>query len=272
MTEQREQSDERPAVIVLPDEAGVAREAAERIVTGVRTALDANGTAHVVLTGGSSAVSLYSELAGAPWRTAVPWGEVHFWWGDDRFVPRDHPESNAGLAMRALFSDPETDEAGGIDADADKIHPIPTEEAIARGAGPDWAAQAYAAEIESALVARLIDGVPAFDVFLTGIGGDGHTMSIFPNSPALAHDAPLVIGVPAPTHIEPQLARVTMTARLLPAARSLIVMSSGGSKAAIMAAILGPERDPSRWPAQAAITPNSVWILDEAVAAGLPGS
>ena len=85
-------------VVVLPDEPAVARAAAERTVAVLRAALEMHGTAHLALTGGSSAVTLYRELAGNPWRDAIDWREVHMWWGDDRFVPRDHPESNAGLA------------------------------------------------------------------------------------------------------------------------------------------------------------------------------
>ena len=92
-------------------------------------------------------------------------------------------------------------------------------------------------------------------------------MSIFPGSPALDPAAPVVMGIPAPDHVEPHLERVTLSARVLPAAGTVIVMSSGSSKAEMIANVLGPERDPSRWPAQAAILPNAVWFLDEGAAA-----
>ena len=87
----------------------------------------------------------------------------------------------------------------------------------------------------------------------------------------LAPDAPLVMGVPAPDHIEPKLARVTLAPRILPAAGTVLVMSAGESKADVIAAILNGPRDPARLPAQTAILPNATWLLDEAVATGVSG-
>lgn len=110
------------------------------------------------------------------------------------------------------------------------------------------------------------------DVVMTGIGPDGHILSLFPDSPGLAADAPIVMGVPAPTHVEPHLDRVTMAARVLPAAGVVLVMSSGAGKAEILGRILGDEKDVYRWPAQAALLPNAVWLLDRAAAGGLAGS
>ena len=269
-------------VVVVADETQVADEACRRLVDVIGSALAARGTAHLVLTGGSSAVAMYRELAGPRWHAAVPWDEVHMWWGDERFVPRDHPESNAGLADRTLFAvaafsgesgtggagvDVEGGEAAGLVVDADKIHPVPAEEAIAHGAGPAWAADEYAA-----MIGRLVPeaaGVPVFDVILIGVGPDGHTLSLFPDSPGLANDAPLILPADAPLHVEPRLARVTMAARILPAATSVIVMSAGQNKADVLADVLGRELDPARWPAQVARLPNATWLLDESAAAGL---
>ena len=231
-------------VVVLRDEDAVSRETSARTVAVLKAALEQRGTAHLALTGGSSAVALYRVMARQPYRDAIPWGDVHFWWGDDRFVPRDHPESNAGMTYSILFeAAAHTGESGtgayGVDVDAgilpglvidvDKVHPIETEEAIARGLGPDWAAAAYKNDIQQ-LVPAGPDGLPIFDVILLGIGGDGHTLSIFPDSPGLADDAPLVMGVPAPTHIEPKLPRVTLAPRVLPAAGAVFVMSAGNRK------------------------------------------
>jgi 6-phosphogluconolactonase len=270
-------------VVVLRDEDAVSRETSARTVAALKAALDQRGTAHIALTGGSSAVALYRVLAAHPWRDAISWGDVHFWWGDDRFVPRDHPESNAGLAFSILFdASAHAGESGtgayGVDVDAgiipgllidvNKVHPIETEEAIARGLGPGWAALAYKLDIER-LVPAGADGLPAFDVILLGIGSDGHTLSIFPDSPGLAPDAPLVMGVPAPDHIEPKLPRVTMAPRILPAAGAVLVMSAGESKSDVIAAILAGPRDPARLPAQVAILPNATWLLDEAAASGV---
>jgi 6-phosphogluconolactonase len=270
-------------VVVLADDAAVAREATLRTVDGLRTAIDARGYGHLALTGGSSAISLYRELADREWHTAVAWDRVHLWWGDERYVPTDHPESNAGLAYRVLLASAawagesgtgaagEDVEAGAIPAlpvPVDNVHPIDTEDAIGRGGGAEWAAARYAEQLAQYLPAGP-GGVPAFDVFLTGVGPDGHTLSVFPNSPALADDAPLVMAIPAPDHVEPHLARVTLSPKFLNGAAQLIVMCTGEAKADVIAQILGKDRDVARWPAQAAIVPNAVWLLDEAAAAKL---
>ena len=171
-------------LVVLPDENAVAQEAAELTVAGLGAAIDTHGEAHFNLTGGSSVVPLYELLARQPWKDALDWRNVHFWWGDDRFVPRDHPESNAGAVYRLLFdvsaffgedsgtgasgADVEAGDFPGLRIDADKVHPMNTEGAIAAAAGPDWAATAY--ETELAQYARHgIDGLPIFDVFLAGM-------------------------------------------------------------------------------------------------------
>ncbi len=271
-------------VFVLRDEVSLAREAARRTVEGLRAAIEARGVAHLALTGGSTAVPLYRELATAGWRNAIAWNEVHMWWGDERFVPRDHPESNAGLAYRVLFDlaahagetgsvgaeavDVLAGDAPGLPVDPEKVHPIEAEEAIARSAQGAWAAQRYADELERWLP-NDADGAPAFDVFLAGVGPDGHTLSVFPGSPALAADAPIVMAVPAPQHVEPHLARVTLSARVLPAAGVVLVMAAGTAKSEVIATVLGDERDPERWPAQAAVLANSVWLLDAEAASGL---
>jgi 6-phosphogluconolactonase/glucosamine-6-phosphate isomerase/deaminase len=92
-------------------------------------------------------------------------------------------------------------------------------------------------------------------------------MSIFPGSPALAPGAPIVLAIAAPDDIEPKLPRVTLSARVLPAAGSVLVMAAGEAKADIVASALGAESDPARWPAQSALLPNATWLLDQAAAA-----
>ena len=238
---------------------------------------------HLALTGGSSAVALYRELARPEWGNAIAWENVHIWWGDDRFVPTDHPESNTGLAYRTLFAVPAraadsgtgaegvdvlAGDVPGLPVDPDNVHRMQIEEAIGFSQPPLWAAQRYADEIER-LVPKGAGDVPSFDVIHLGIGPDGHLMSVFPGSAALAPDAPLVMGVDAPTHVEPHLARITLAARVLPAAQSVLMMVTGSGKVQVLADVLGPDRDVARWPAQSAILPNSVWLLDEAAASGL---
>lgn len=285
-------------LLVLRTADEVAREAATRTVAALAAAIERRGAAHIALTGGSSAVPLYRELSGRM-RDALPWERVHLWWGDDRFVPIEHPESNTGMAYRLLLGLPVGVSAAGPSApagaaaagaaaagaaaageaaavavpglpvDPQHVHPIEVEETLSDDDPTGLAAELYAAEL-GRFVPTAPGGVPRFDVILSGIGPDGHMMSIFPDSPALAADAPFVMGVPAPTHVEPHLPRVTLTARLLPEAGLLIVVATGDAKREMMARVLGGELDPARWPVQRALLPNAVWLLDDAIAADLP--
>jgi 6-phosphogluconolactonase len=107
-----------------------------------------------------------------------------------------------------------------------------------------------------------------FDLIVLGIGDDGHLLSVFPGSFAL--DSPdLALAVPAPTHIEPRLERVTLNPAVIGVARAVLVVAHGADKATILAEILGPERDPRRWPGQLALRPGATWILDEPAAAAV---
>jgi 6-phosphogluconolactonase len=150
----------------------------------------------------------------------------------------------------------------------ENLHPFPTGEAIGNGRGPEWCAATLADELRAAPLEQ-VDGWPAFDLMLMGIGGDGHVLSVFPGSPAF--DSPeLAMAIPAPTHIEPHIERVTLNPAVIGAARKVLVVAYGSDKAAVVATILGPERDPRRWPAQLALGDGATWILDEAAAASLP--
>jgi 6-phosphogluconolactonase len=268
---------------VLPTEQDVARAAAERLADVLARAIAARRIAHLALTGGSSAIALYRELRLPAWRARLDWQQVHMWWGDERFVPPDHPESNAGLANRLLLAiAPRSGESGtggegtdveagalpGLVLDPDHVHPVEVDEAAGAVDGPERAAVVYAREMARWLPLT-DDGTPVFDVILAGLGPDGHVMSIFPGSPALAPRAPIAMGVPAPEHVEPRLPRVTLSARVLPVAHQVIVMAFGASKATVVGHVLGGRRDLQRWPAQSALLPNALWLLDRA-AAGAP--
>ena len=265
---------------VLADEEEVAREAAALTIAALATAIDRHGAAHVALTGGTSAVPLYRELADPARRAALDWSLVHLWWADDRFVPADHPESNAGLVYRVLLSaaSPQgesgtgaqlagatTLDRPGVPVDPQNVHPVQVDEALGDSEPVELAAQRYADDLARWLPAAR-GGIPRFDLILTGLGPDGHIMSIFPGSAALSADAPAAMAIPAPDHVEPRLQRVTLSARLLPVAERVVVMVSGDGKRDILARVLGAERDPERLPAQAALLPNAVWLIDRAAA------
>jgi 6-phosphogluconolactonase len=255
-------------IVVLADAPSVATEAALRTLVALAAAIGERHVAHIALTGGSSAGPLYRELAAPEHRAALDWSRVHLWWGDERFVPSDHPDSNAGLVYRELLGT--GNGAGGgspaLPIDPGNVHPVPVEEALSDDEPVELAAQRYAEELtRHILLAR--GGVPRFDVLLSGLGPDGHVLSIFPGSPALAADAPIALAIAAPEHIEPHVARVTLSARVIAEAETVIVMATGAGKAEILGRVLGSERDPERWPAQSALLPSAAWLLDAAAAA-----
>ena len=252
-------------IVVLPDAAEVAREAARRTMVALAAAIAGHHVAHIALTGGSTAGPLYRELAAPENRGALDWSRVHLWWGDERFVPSDHPDSNAGLAYAELLGASE-DATDQLPIDPGNVHPVPVEEALSDDDPVDLAAQRYAEELtRHVLLAH--GGVPRFDVLLSGLGPDGHILSIFPGSAALAPDAPIALAIPAPEHVEPHVARVTLSARVIAEAGTVLVMVTGAAKQTVLASVLGTVSDVNRWPAQSALLPSAAWLIDAAAAA-----
>ncbi|CAN5511101.1 hypothetical protein BH24CHL9_BH24CHL9_10780 [soil metagenome] len=191
----------------------------------------------------------------------MDWQRVHIWQGDERFVDPGDAESNWGAARREWLEHPH-----GPRIPSGRLHPGPVAEAMAGGHAEDWAAARYARELEALTPRR--DGLPAIDVILLGVGSDGHILSAFPAGAALKADSEIVVAVPAPTHIGPHLPRVTLVPRLLAAAGLILLMVPGTPKRAVLADCFGDEWDPRRWPAQYAIRPNAIWLLDRDCAAG----
>lgn len=251
---------DEPTVLVLPDPEAVAAETAERIAGALAEAVSERGVAHWVTTGGSTPGAVYRNLIAPALHERVPWDRVHLWWGDDRFVPADDQRSNAGLARAELL--PSAPIPGS------QVHPVPTGTSIEAGEGPDECAARYAAEIRAAGLPGS-EGWPVFDVVMLGIGPDGHLLSVFPESAAFDRSE-LVLGIPAPTHVEPHVARVTLNPRVLDVARDVLVVVHGGGKAEMLGLVFGTERDERRWPAQVARRRGATWLLDEAAAARLP--
>jgi 6-phosphogluconolactonase len=264
-----------PEIVVVADPDALAAEAAQRIVAALDGAIVARGRAHWATTGGSTPVGIYRRLVAPPLRDAVDWASVHVWWGDDRFVPHDHPFSNVKAFDDVMldFSDMEEGTAGGpgrgVPIPVEQVHPFPTGEAIGNGGGTAWCAATLADELRAADL-PVVDGWPAFDMLLLGVGADGHLLSVFPGSSAL-DSGDQARGIPAPTHIEPHVERVTLNPAIVGAARSVVMVVSGAEKADAVATVFGPEIDPRRWPAQLARRSGMTWILDEAAAGRLPG-
>lgn len=250
-----------PEIAVLRDGGGASSLAARRIAEALAAAVAGRGVAHWVTTGGSTPGPIYRSLVEAPVRAIVPWELLHLWWTDDRWAPADGPLSNARAAREQLLP--------SVPVPAAQVHAIPVGEALDGGHDAAWAAARYAAALRAAAIQLGPAGFPVLDVVLLGIGGDGHLLSVFPGS-ATWDDPAWVQAVPAPTHIEPHVARVTLHPRILDAARLLVVVVHGASKAAIVGRVFGPRTDPRQLPAQLARRPGAIWILDEAAAAMLP--
>jgi 6-phosphogluconolactonase/glucosamine-6-phosphate isomerase/deaminase len=271
-----------PTIVTLADADACSEAAAERIVEILGVAIDARGEAQWATTGGSTPAGIYRHLLESSLRTEIDWRKVQLWWTDERLVPSDHPLSNAKIAYDVLFNAPARSgesgtgsewedlhgHAAGLPILTDRTHPIPVSGAIAEGHDQRWAAARYAEELKADGPETNDDGWPVFDLILLGIGPDGHIMSVFPGSEAFDESA-WVVGVPAPTHVEPHVPRVTLHPTIAAAANDIVVVSHGASKAAILGDVLRGERDPRRLPAPLARRPGATWILARAAAANL---
>ena len=273
-----------PEIRVFDDPEATAKAAAEAMAAALHGAVDRRGRADWAVTGGSTPVAIYRHLASDPLRHAVPWENVHVWWGDDRYVPADHPLSNVLPLEQVLLSASARAGLSGTGADAALVEreydpgvPIPAgnvhaprmADAIGRAAGPGWAAERYIEEMHAAGLTTGEGGFPVFDLLFLGVGPDGHLLSVFPGSPLLDSEA-WAAGVDAPSHVEPHVARMSLNPGVVGAARLAMPVVHGEGKAAILASVFGPERDVRRWPAQLARREGAVWYLDRAAAAQLP--
>ena len=252
-----------PTVVIYDDAGALALVAADRIRAALDAAVQEHGVAHFAVSGGSSPVATYRLLAD---RQDIPWSAVHLWWVDERLVPPDHLESNTALVLDTLLR-VDIDTVHGASIPAEQVHPFPILAGLQGGHGAEWVAATYAEEILRHVPAP--DGRPRFDVMLLGVGPDGHTMSVFPGSAALAADAPLVLAVPAPERVAPHVPRVTLRANVADDARALLVVVPDGAKAGILGHVLQGKRDEAALPAQIARRAGAFWLLTRAAAARL---
>jgi len=254
-----------PELVVAASVEEAAVEAAERITAALIAAIERRGRADFCTTGGSTPIPIYRLLAQAPLVDSIPWPQVHFWWGDDRFVRRGDPNSCVTTFDEVLLG--AGSPTGGAPIPSSNVHPIPVDLALTGLHDTQWCAARYAGELAAQV--PLVDGNwPGFDLILVGVGDDGHVLSVFPNSPALDSLA-WTMGVPAPSHIGPHLPRVTVNPRLLEAAPVLVV-TWGAKKAEALGHVFGEVRDDRRWPVQRTRRAGVVWIVDQAAAARIP--
>jgi len=239
-----------PRFVVLPDLKAVALEAADRFVASARSAIDAKGVFHVALSGGTTPNAVFPLLRSEPHVSRVDWSRVEFFWGDERTVPPDDPESNFGTAYRMLISQlphvrPES------------IHRMQAEL-------PDLEAASLAYEAELRLVFGVKgEAVPEFDLIWLGLGPDGHTASLFPGSHALHIKDRWVMPNWAPAR---EMWRMTLTYTVIDAATEVVFLATGANKAN---AIRHIRRGRSLLPAARVRARQVVWLIDAAAAGEL---
>ncbi len=234
-------------VVPVADAAALAEAAAKRLLARIA---DNGGRVAICLTGGSSPKALYELLATDAWRAEIPWERVHWFIGDERFVPASDARNNMTLARGILLD---------RFAPAANIHPIPTDMA-----NPDQAAARYEDELKSFYGAASLDPVrPLFDMVLMGVGPDGHTASLFPGYRAVDEATRWVAGVPS-ANVEPFVPRVSLTLPALASCREMLFEVAGGSKRAILTRVLSGENLPA---ARARSNGETVFLVD---AAALP--
>jgi len=229
-----------PQVVVVPDPRALARRAAEWIVERTRAAVASRGGCSVALAGGGTPSATYEVLATSALAAAVPWGAIDWFFGDERAVPFDHPDSNYRLAAESLFSG--------------------RPEAVARACRmPADAADAPAA---ARAYGRLLPD--PLDVVILGMGEDGHTASLFPGSSALDERLERVVAVTGP---KPPLKRMTITPPVIESARDILVLVAGAGKAAMLARALEGPLDVRSRPVQ--LARDGTFVVDAAAASAL---
>jgi 6-phosphogluconolactonase len=238
---------------IYDDYDALSRAAAALFTECAREALQDRQNFRVVLSGGETPARMFALLADSPLREEVPWSRLQVFWGDERCVPAEDPRSNAGRARRELL-----DRVPLMD---DRIFPMACE------ASPAKAALAYEAQLQ-----RLFGGQPPrFDLLFLGLGSDGHTASLFPDSDLLGEPHRWVREVPTGSG-DPD--RVSLTPVLINQAALVAFLVSGEKKADTVRAVQQGPRQPLRYPAQAIQPVNGrlIWLLDRAAAARLHAS
>jgi 6-phosphogluconolactonase len=232
--------------------------AARRFTAAVGESIGQRGRSAIALSGGSTPEGLYRILAREEYRERIAWDRVHFFWGDERCVPSNHPLSNYRVAHELLLSH--------LEIQPSQVHRIPAELAA-----PSQAASRYEDDLlESFDLTDLSGPPPRFDLMLLGLGADGHTASLFPYSKALAIKDHWAVPIERPGEVP----RVTLTLPVLNAARQIHFIATGEDKALAVRHVIEGKGDAVAWPARL-VQPEdgrALWFLDGAAASRLERS
>lgn len=229
-------------VVVCADPQDLAKRVADWLIERIA---ENPGKVRIALSGGSTPKLLFQLLATDEYNKRVPWQRVHLFWGDERFVPPEHPDSNYGMTRATLLSKVPIPQAN--------IHPIPTD------GDPDDAAARYERLLQDEYGATTLDAArPLFDVTFLGVGEDGHTASLIPGEPVLQERRRWVAAV---AHGRPEV-RITLTYPALESSRFVAFLVAGAGKAGILKAI----RSGQAGVPAARLKPNGelIWFVDRA--------
>jgi 6-phosphogluconolactonase len=231
---------------VFETPADVAKALADVFAECGRHAINERGRFTVALSGGTTPKAAYELLATPTYRSALNWKQVEVFFGDERCVPPDDPQSNYKMAHNAFLA--------AVGVPDSNIHRIRGED------DPADAAAAYRTKL-----VNVLGNTPQFDLVMLGMGPDGHTSSLFPGSDPLDDDAKLVRAVYAPSQKQ---WRVTITPRVINHARTDVFAVEGAGKARTLKAVREGPYDPSKFPSQI-VAPNDgrlIWLVDRAAA------
>jgi 6-phosphogluconolactonase len=242
---------------IYADTGALAQAAASELTRLAQESVAARGLFTLSLAGGSTPKKLYSLLATDPAFRGIPWAKTHLFFGDERHVPPDDPDSNYRMVRTTLLS-------SGLVPEAN-VHRMQAELPDAAEA-----ASTYDAEMHAFFGDDLRrNGFPRFDLILLGMGPDGHTASLFPGSHGLEEKSRWVIANPVEKF---KTDRITFTFPVLNAARALYLLVVGTDKADMIREVLGPDQNHPPYPVQRVAPADGVkiWMLDDAAAAKLP--
>ncbi|MBI3951061.1 MAG: 6-phosphogluconolactonase [Acidobacteria bacterium] len=239
----------RRGILICRHLEDVSQRAAELFVQLADEAISAKGRFAVALSGGSTPRALYTLLASDSFRDRVTWPKVHLFWGDERCVPPDHPDSNYHMARESLLDQ--------VPIPQENVHRMPAEQEDHERAAADYE------ETLQTFFGLKPGQLPRFDLILLGMGEDGHTASLFPGTLALKVTDRLV----AANYVEKLKAqRLTLTVPVINNAATVVFLISGASKARVLKDVLEGQYDPMRLPSQL-IRPSEgrlIFIVDHA--------
>jgi 6-phosphogluconolactonase len=226
---------------ILPDAAALTERSLNLILNKLHSAIEERGVFTIALSGGSTPKPLYEAIA----CQNLPWDKIHVFWGDERYVPSDDPDSNFRMARETWLNQ--------VDIPASNIHPMPTEQA-----DPAVSANLYEQQLQEFF--KTAPGeFPALDLILLGMGDDGHTASLFPHTDALqVSDRLITVGN------KDGQPRITFTVPLINQAHCVLFVVAGANKRPALAQVFAPTGDDFAYPSRL-IQPQAElwWFLDQ---------